>query len=190
MKVILIAFILLATLANVGCERSYTEPPAYRVGYDNGLPIGAFSPDLPLVTPEGKQTLSARVAGGVMVVVFLAPTGSECCEIAPELVEMAERFQHEYVSVVQVSLPTSECPHGPGCVEVCSMFDKHLILLCDKDNIAWRGYGRPEPGTVFLVDDDNRIVAIESLENLVTIEKQARKLSDKVREEHEEALQG
>lgn len=190
MKAVLIAVILMATIPNIGCEPTHKEPPAYQVGYNNGLPIGAFSPNLPLITTEGTRTLFSRVAGPVMVVVFLSPTGPECCQINPQLADMAEKFRYGYVSVVQVSLPTSLCPHGPGCVEACSMFDKHLILLCDKDTIAWREYMQPEPGTVFLVDDNNKIVAVETFQNLRTIEKKATKLNDKLRDEYEEIFQG
>jgi hypothetical protein len=70
------------------------------------------------------------------------------------------------------------------------MFDKHLILLCDKDTIAWRGYWQPEPGTVFLVDADNIIVAVETFQNLEAIENKARRLSDKLTAEYEEIFQG
>lgn len=191
MKAVLIAAILLAAISGIGCESTHKEPPAFQVGYNNGLPIGAFSPNLPLITTEGTQTLLSRVAGPVLVVAFLSPTGpAECCHIEPQLADMAEKFQNEYVSVVQVSLPTSLCPHGPGCVEACSMFDRHLLLLCDKDAIAWRGYMHPEPGTVFLVDEDNKIVARENFQNLQTIEKKARQLSNKLRDRYKEIYQG
>ncbi len=189
MKMISTIVLTLAALAVIGCEPPDNLPRAYQVGYGNGLPIGAFSPNLPLITTQGEQTLFGRVAGPIMVVVFLAPTGPECCQIKPELVELAKDFQYGYVSVVQVSLPTSLCPHGPGCVEVCSMFDKHLILLCDKDTIAWNQYWQPEPGTVFLVDADNIIVDVDTFQNLETIENKARRLSDKIRDEYEEAFE-
>ena len=190
MKIISALVLTLAALTVIGCEPPDNLPRAYQVGYSNGLPIGAFSPNLPLITTEGTQTLFDRVAGPIMVVVFLSPTGPECCQIKPELAQIAKDFQYGYVSVVQVSLPTSLCPHGPGCAEACSMFDRHLILLCDKDTIAWRGYWQPEPGTVFLVDADNRVGAVETFQNLEIIENNARRLSDKLTEEYEEAFEG
>ena len=114
----------------IGCEPASKDPPAYRVGYNIGLPIGSFSPNLPLITTEGKQTLFARVAGPIMVVVFLAPPGEECCQI------------------------------------------------------------EPEPRTVFLIDDNNRIVAIDTFQNLEIIEKKATMLSDRKIDEYEEIFQG
>ena len=190
MKNIAITISVIISILITGCQPTPKEVPAYRVGYNNGLPIGSFSPNLPLITTEGKQTLFGRVAGPIMVVVFVAPPGEECCRVEPELMEMARKFRYGYVSVVQISLPTSRCPHGPGCVEACSMFDDHLILLCDKDTIAWRGYMEPEPGTVFLVDDNNRIVDIDTFQNLEIIERKATRLSDKLTDEYEEIFQG
>lgn len=189
LRILTIALSALFILAFVGCEGNGSKPMADAgvVGYEKSLSIGAHLPDMPFVTADGKQTMFRKVSQPISVVSFVFATGQTCCQISPELAVMAEKFQDELITVAQISIPTSQCPYGPGCVEVCSLFDRHLILLCDKDKMAWRIYKQPNPNTVFLIDQDNTVVAIESIANLEKIESKALALSNALVEAADEA---
>ena len=45
------------------------------------------------------------------------------------------------------------------------------------DRIAWKAYGQLRPNNVVLVDENNRIAAIEGLENLDYIARKAQRMA-------------
>ncbi len=189
LRTLTIALPALLALVLAGCDGNGSKPMADAgvVGYEKPLSIGVRLPDMPFVTADGEQTMFRKVSQPISIVSFIFASGQTCCQISPELAVMAEKFQDELITVAQISIPTSQCPYGPGCVEVCSLFDRHLILLCDKDKIAWRIYKQPNPNTVFLVDQDNTVVAIESITSLEKIESKALALSNALTEAANEA---
>ncbi len=188
MKVV--TLLILFALVFAGCEQAVKQPVAGIVEYARDLTIGDSPSDLSFTSAEGKQTKFRKTSEPISVVTFISSTGRGCCRIDPGLAAMAERFKDDFITVVQISLPSSDCPHGAGCVEVCNLFDKHLVLLCDKDRIAWKTYRQPKSDTVFLINQDNEIVAIESIQKLNKIEHKAMELSEKIAEAVEDASQG
>lgn len=183
----IITILTLALLVFSGCQQTAPEPVAGVVGYAKDLPIGTYSPRVAFTSAEGKQTTLRKASEPISIIAFVSSTGQVCCRIDPSLAEMAEKFKDELITVVQISLPTSDCSHGPGCVEVCNLFDRHLVLLCDQDKVAWRAYGQPKPNTVFLINEENEVVAVESIADLKEVEVKAKQLSDEIVEVAAEA---
>ena len=173
----------------VGCSDSVNQPVVGVVTSQTRI-IGKTAPNFNFTSAEGKVTSFKEVNQPISIIAFTASSGDVCCQLNPQLVELAKRFRGQPVSVSQVSLPTKKCPHGPGCTEFCNIKDINLIALCDKDMVAWELYGQPKPDTVILIDDKSRIVAVESLDNLDAVAKKAAEMARQYSKEYESMYEG
>jgi len=147
-----------------------------------GAQIGSIAPNVAYESMEGKQASFNRARQPVAVVAFVAPQGEGCCSLDPKVVNIADQLWDLPVTVAQFSLPTSKCPHGPGCVEACNLGKGRVMSLCDAQRLAWNAYGKPAPGTLILIGPDNRIVAKASLSDPAVVVNAAKKLGQIERE--------
>jgi hypothetical protein len=183
MKLILTLFISFAVmLVLAGCASTVPQPMSGVVGYSKNYLLGTRAADIPFVSIDGKQTSFEKVSQPIAIIAFTSAPGEACCRLVPELVTLAHYYRNEPITMAQISLPTTKCPHGPGCAEYCNINDAHLVSLCDVDRIAWKAYLQPEPNTVFLIDDIYKIIAIESMTNIESITQKAQRLAYELEE--------
>jgi hypothetical protein len=154
--------ILTVTIFSIGCK------PVPRAGVVEwqGPHVGASARDIPFTATDGTQTTFHEVRAPIALIAFVSPPGDMCCWLSPQLLNLTNRFENLPVSVAQISMPQSPCPHGPGCVEMCRLGETKLFSFCDSDGIAWKAYGEPKAGTVILIDQSDKVVATGSLDNL------------------------
>lgn len=136
---------------------------------------------MPFTAADGSRTSLSAIRKPVTVVAFTTPPGEYCCWISPKLTRLSNRLWNLPVTVAQISVPTSPCPHGTGCSEACGMGDHQLIALCDMDRIAWRAYGKPTSGTVFLLDKNGNIAERATLADIEPVKQKAMTLGEKAR---------
>ncbi len=173
--------VMLLLLSHAGCN----EPAVLGVVDPAGaLDVGQKAPDIPFRTLEGKETTFNAVREQIAVVVFFSPGKGACCMLDPRLVNLYERFETLPVTVAQISLPSKDCPHGPGCGQACGIGTMNVVGLCDKDLVAYKSYGEPKLGTAYLVDDLNRIVVIGTIDNLGPLADRAYELARGIQQEH------
>jgi hypothetical protein len=153
--------LLTAVIGLAGCVP--TSGVVTQTSGATGAQIGATVPDVEYQSKEGKQASFNKVRQPVAVIAFVAPQGANCCSLDPGVVNIADQLWDLPVTVAQFSLPTSKCPHGPGCVEACNLRKGRVMSLCDAQRLAWDAYGKPAPGTLILIGPDNKIVAKASL---------------------------
>jgi hypothetical protein len=153
--------LLIALLGLAGCVP--TSGVVTETSGTTGAQIGSLVPDVEYKSLEGKQASFNKARQPVAVVAFVAPQGAACCSLDPRVVNLADQFWDLPVTVAQFSLPTSKCPHGPGCTEACNLRQGRVMSLCDAQRLAWNAYGKPAPGTLLLVGPDNKIMAKGSL---------------------------
>ncbi len=179
--IIPIGLVALMLLSQAGCN----EPAALgTVGPARTLGVGQKAPDMPFRTLEGKETTFNAAREQIAIVVFFAPGQGACCMLDPRLVDLYDRFETLPVTVAQISLPSKDCPHGPGCSQACGIGTMTVVGLCDKDLVAHKSYGEPKLGTAYLVDDLNRIVAISTIDNLGPLADRAYELARDIQQEH------
>ncbi len=169
--IVLIAVVML--IVSAGCTRKVAVTGVVTPGVQ---PRVKKAPDFNFISAEGELKSFRKVSQPISIIAFTSPSGEVCCQLIPELVELANRFKDEWISVAQISLPTSKCPHRTGCTEFCNTKDLYLIALCDENREAWNTYGQPKANTVILLDKKGRIVATESIDNLDTIARKAEKI--------------
>lgn len=139
-------------------------------GWEKGPSVGLTAPVIRFADPDGKQrTISAR-EDWMTLIGFVRPGGADCCMLSSPLTNLAARYWDKPIRVVQLSLPTKSCPHGPGCVETCKVEPLNLVALCDAGGVADRAFGAPRPGTVILVGPDGKVLATGSEANLGPIQ--------------------
>ena len=173
--------VLLAVLAGLaGCTP--TSGVITDVSGTTDLQVGATVPDVEYESREGNHASFDAVRQPVTIVAFVAPEGERCCWLNPQIVNFADQFSSLPVTVAQFSLPTSRCPHGPGCVEVCNLREGRVISLCDADRLAWRAYGQPAPGSLILIGKDDKVLMTGSLSNPQPILTEAERLGQIERE--------
>jgi hypothetical protein len=144
--------------------------------------VGTVAPDVEYKSLEGKQVGFNKVRQPIAIVAFVAPAGATCCWLEPRVVNLSNQLWDLPVTVAQFSEPTSKCPHGPGCVEVCNLHKGGVMALCDAQKLAWKAYGKPAPGTLILIGSDNKIVATGSLSNSGPLLAQAERLGQQQKE--------
>ena len=164
----------------IGLTGCANGPHTGIVGWNKGFSSGSFAPDIPFTSAEGKEIRLNEIREPVTILAFTSPPSWNCCSLRPELVELAKRFRHLPITVIQISLPTNECPHGAGCTKSCDVIDENLVLLCDPARIAWKAYNQPKLNTVILVDKNNKIVDIQLIDNLKVLADKAEKMGDKI----------
>ena len=89
------------------------------------------------------------------------------------------------ITIVQISLPTADCPHGPGDVSACGVIETDVVLLDDTDREAWTAFGQPESGTAFLIGELNEIVEKGSLDDLPFLRSRAGALAENILRRYE-----
>ena len=164
----------------IGLAGCANGPHTGVVGWNKDFSSGSFAPDIPFTSADGKETRFSEIREPVAILAFTSPPSQNCCSLRPELVELAKRFRHLSITVVQISLPTNECPRGVGCTESCDVVDENLVTLCDPARIAWEAYNQPNPNTVILVDRDNKVVDIQPINNLKVLADKAEKMGDQI----------
>jgi hypothetical protein len=152
-----ISILLIGLIFVAGCASTPREGVISGVTSPGGANVGTTAPDVKYRSLEGKETGFNRVRRPVAIVAFVAPEGPNCCWLEPRVVTMADQLWDLPVTVAQFSLPTSQCPHGPGCVEVCNMRQNRVMSLCDAQRLTWNAYGKPAPGTLILIGADGKI---------------------------------
>ena len=146
-------------------------------------------PDITFVTNDGETTTLDKVRKPITIIGFVAPSGEACCALSPELVDLTTHYWHLPVTVVQVSQPTSACPHGPGCSEKCNLHEGSLVALCDSKRVAWKAFAQPKLNTVFLIDEHGRLLDQASIHNLKALDARAKQLATAVHDEFERDME-
>ena len=172
-KIVLAAAVMMMVL--MGCTTSKLTSGV--VGWHKGFTVGSFAPDIPFISKDGKQTTLHNVRLPIAFLAFIDPDDEECCSLRTELISLSKQFRVLPITVVQISLPTKKCPHGPGCMEVSNLDKVAMVALCDPFRIAWRAYGQPKPNTIILVDNNSRLVDIGSFDNLKALVDKAEQMA-------------
>lgn len=146
----------------------------------SGPEVGSIAPDVEYRSLQGHQASFHQVRQPIAIIAFVAPEGASCCWLEPRVVNLANEFRDLPVTVAEFSLPTSQCPHGPGCVEACNLHQGRVMSLCDAQRLAWKAYGKPAPGTLILIGRENQILAKGSLSNPNALVAEARRLAEKL----------
>ncbi len=165
--------LLTALLGLAGCASpsgvvTGTSTPAWYAG--------TVAPDVEYRSLQGKQTSFNKIRQPVAVVAFVAPPGATCCWLDPTVLNLADQLWDLPVTVAQFSEPTSQCPHGAGCTEVCNLRQGRVMSLCDAQQLAWRAYGKPAPGTLILIGPDNKILSKGTLNEPQALVAEARRI--------------
>ena len=137
---------------------------------------GPEVPDIQYTARDGQTRDFNKVRYPVTLVAFSAPQGSNCCWLDPRVAKIWDDLRNLPVTMAQFSLPTSRCPHGPGCVEGCNLHKGRLMTICDSHRVAWKAFGRPDPGSLILIERGGRIVKIGTLDHPKSIVAEALKL--------------
>lgn len=179
MQTKIFAIIAMTTvLALAGCK---SAPRTGSVGWGE-LPSGSLAKDIPYTAQDGTKTTFHKQRAPIAIVAFVEEPQDQCCWVHPGLIDLTQRFENMPVSVAQISAPTNQCPEGPGCMEMCHIGPTRLFSFCDSQQIAWNAYNRPRPGTVFLLDQKDRVVQAGSINDLGPITDKAYKLGSEIKQ--------
>ncbi len=157
----------------IGCEGGATGGMVTGADQDEALAagpkVGHEAPDIHFSSFRGEKRAIRHKQGWVSIIGFVGTTGPKCCMLDPAMTNAAARYWDRPVRVIQVSLPTEDCPEGVGCIEGCQVRPLHLIALCDTEQQAYRAYGSPKQGTVVAVDTNGKIVDVAEVGRIETL---------------------
>jgi hypothetical protein len=178
MKPIMLFVLFVGILTLAACDEPVSKPVSGTVT-SAVLTKDSNAPDILFVSEKGKPTTFKKTTKPVAILAFVESPGGACGRFIPQLVATADRFKGQPITVAQITLPTSKCCHKAGCTEVCNIRNGHLVLLCDSKRTAWKAYGQPKPNTVILINDDDKIEAVGTLDDLLIMAKKAQIVADK-----------
>ena len=146
---------------------------------------GSVVPRIPLRAADGEATTLEAVVGPLCIVGFVDAAEPDAWTPRAGLAGLARRMALDHVSVVQIAVP----PDGDlpaGAVGVEDEPPGNLLLLADPGRVAWEAFGRPEPGTLMVVDDDRMIRRTGRLEDPLLVVIKARSLARELEREQTE----
>ena len=130
--------------------------------------------DIHFLSIDGEQRSLAEVCQPISIIAFVSPDDHAGLQANPELVSLAHYFRNWYVSVVQISDTGNMSLKMNGLTE--QKLDPYLIVLVDKNRIAYDIYSQPDPGTVLLMNEDGMIVTQGKLSELHQIYEKANQM--------------
>lgn len=160
-----------------GCLGCSTQPISGVVEEPPALAVGSLAYDIPFTASDGKRTTLHAVREPVTILVFVDAPGDACCEVRPEVADLAVEFRRLPVTVVQVSMPADTCAHKLGQRQMCHLKRSDPLVLCDPNRVAWEGFGRPSSGTLVLIDSWGVIAGISDMGGLRAISWKAEQLA-------------
>ncbi len=176
--------LLPAVLLLVGCDENRirsgvvvsTEPP----------PLLHYPQYSPRVFVQGvdfeKPIRMDKVGGPFYVVGFVEPPGDDAGYLNPVLTEIARELWLDSVEVIQITLPTKDCPltaqQQLAVSENVQEAKNNFARFFDPHKIAWEAYWRPKPGSILVVD---RCTLIPIIDERSTLE-DPQKIVDRVEE--------
>ena len=135
-------------------------------GWESGPTKGLEAPQIKFVDKAGNKRTLKTGYGWVSVIGFLESRQQECCMLLPSLTETANRYRGKAVRVVQISLPTTSCPHGAGCFESCHVVPLRLLALCDSNRAAYHAFGKPADRTVLVIDGNAKVIGVTTIDKI------------------------
>jgi hypothetical protein len=155
-----LALAVLGGAMAAGCSRTTRENVV--VSYRKPWPFRGepYVPDVLVMNSKGKEASYIDRCGPFFLMTFIEPPAGKPCHIDPRVQELAGKVRAKDLTVVQVVLPTEDCPLGPEAVASCADGEENIRRLFDPERIAWRAYYQPEPGTLFLIDRINLLPVI------------------------------
>ncbi len=172
----------------VGSSELNAAPVTGVVGYAQ-TPVGSVgtvAPNIPFVSAGGKQSSLYKIREPVTILVFTAHDDKAERGVLPELAILSKRLRNFPITVVQVSQHEGKAGHEkPGHLN-----KTRTVLLIDEQKISWKAYGQPKVNSVYLIDKNGKILAVESLGRLDEVAKKARRLGEDIQAEYEEMYYG
>ena len=125
--------------------------------------VGLHASDIPFTAANGKETSLFKTRLPITIVAFVAVEEGKPAAILPQLLDMNKKFTDLSVSVVEILMP----PKGQkaSCRELFIEKNPPVMVLCDAAGMAQVDYDNPAPGTLFLIDELNVIVAVGTLDH-------------------------
>lgn len=188
MKTVLILGCVAAVLAmQAGCSGAsqgvIQEPKTAYVGY--------HVPDLPYTTTDGKHDHVKKGYLSVTIVAFVPSDASGQAQPDPALKALSKdvRFVNLPVYVVQVT-EASDKASGKVALPAGRTDKSGLTVLTDPDRIAAAAYLNPKPNQVFLLDWNNQVVEIASVNDLGYLPQRAEQLGQTAYELYQPTIWG
>lgn len=156
------------------------------IGYRQGAAgIESIAPEIPYIDNAGRVRKLSDVRQDIAVVIFTTiPQDKPCNWVDPRIRDAAQRFWDDPVSVVQITIPDAHCTRGPGATPGTPKIDGY-IGLSDENKLAWNAYGRPKSGTVYLLDENNAIVSIATVDNMGALLDEAKNLAIQIEKQYQ-----
>jgi hypothetical protein len=161
------ALLLLANLLFVaGCAEMrsgtvHSARPAWLGGQ-------RFPPYVTAVDSAGREKRVGKIGGPFYALGFIAARAGP--PVAhPVLAELARDVGLDDIMVIQLNIPASDERDAQSSETTEVEQPANLVLLSDPDGLAWRAYGQPEPGTVWVVDRMHVLQVIDERGNIANI---------------------
>jgi hypothetical protein len=144
-----------------------SEPPPL-------LHFREFSPRVFIKSVEGlhgeKSIRLDKIGGPFYVVGFVEPPGDDAGYLSPVLTDMARKLWLDSIEVIQITLPTKDCPldeqQRQAVDDNLEETKNNFARFFDPQKIAWEAFWRPRPGTILVVDRNSLIPVIDKRSTL------------------------
>jgi hypothetical protein len=139
-----------------------------------------IAPILPVRTREGKLVELSEAAEPIMVLAFVDSKG-DCDYVDGRLRDLASSLSLEGITVVQISEGCEDCGQ---LVEQINIDRENFMVLCDGKQIAHEAFRGPSSGSVYVINQNDRIVYESNMNDLGRVQREAKRAN----KEYEEYL--
>jgi hypothetical protein len=148
------------------------------------------APTVPIRCSDGHVMTLREASGPTYVVAFVPAADPSGCGIDPQLAQLSDDLLKFSVTVVQVTQLGQDHPLAGLQPERCPPPIRNRMLLLDPQGIGWRAFGRPEAGTLMVVNNRGDIVQIGTMDDLVSIFHGARDAASQFQQDQQQLLFG
>lgn len=121
-----------------------------------------YAPRISVERPDGSEIKLNKVGGPFFIVGFISPPGKDPGYISPAIQKIADSLWLDSIDVIQITLPTRNCPLKARSIVACPPPTRNLHRFFDPKQIAWRAFNEPKPGTLLLINRRNLMPIIDT----------------------------
>jgi len=147
--------LVVAAMLVAGCEEASNQ--AITVAW-TPAPLG-YEYSVPVQLSNGTMTTISQIGKPFYVIAFVETPADDPCYVSPEVQRIAQRLWLDSVSVIQISLPTSDKRFDKNVLAVCTPPSANLFRIFDQDRRAWNKFNRPKSGTLLLVNTHGNVTS-------------------------------
>jgi hypothetical protein len=155
MRRTMVLAVLGGMLAAVGCAEDNRMGVVVETQKRRGFLHSGFASQVTIRRPNGSTTKLGHVGNPFFVIAFIEVDADKLGYVDPRMERLAKRFELDSVAVIQMTIPKAKTTFSEESIAASQhqpVYMMNLSRFIDPERRAWKMFGKPDCGMVFVVD--------------------------------------